>query len=244
MLITSPNHPFNLLRTLAVLALVLAGFASQAQTPVPVAPTGGIWDAGQGFDFGLKKKKEIATRQSLSGIACAPNAAQQMVCLVVFDEGAEARFATVGASQWVPKKADRVTLPGIRGELDAEEVSGTLLPVVGQGLMGLLLEVGPALLPMLDVLPDAFPGMSSVITRLRGWRAHPVRPRAHISAKEMQLLTLLAGGQSNKAIALALDISENTVKFHLKQIFRKLEVENRSAAISTALREGLLDPRA
>lgn len=41
-----------------------------------------------------------------------------MVCLVVFDEGAEARFATVGASQWVPKKADRVTLPGIRGELD------------------------------------------------------------------------------------------------------------------------------
>ncbi len=132
----------------------------------------------------------------------------------------------------------------VRGELDAEEVSGTLLPVVGQGLMGLLLEVGPALLPMLDVLPDAFPGMSSVITRLRGWRAHPVRPRAHISAKEMQLLTLLAGGQSNKAIALALDISENTVKFHLKQIFRKLEVENRSAAISTALREGLLDPRA
>ena len=120
MLITSPNHPFNLLRTLAVLALVLAGFASQAQTPVPVAPTGGIWDAGQGFDFGLKKKKEIATRQSLSGIACAPNAAQQMVCLVVFDEGDEARFATVGASQWVPKKADRVTLPGIRGELDAE----------------------------------------------------------------------------------------------------------------------------
>jgi len=131
----------------------------------------------------------------------------------------------------------------LRGEVDHQEVSDTLLPVVRQGLMGLLLEVGPAILPLLDGLPEAFAGMSTVITRLRGWRAHPVRPRAHLSAKEMQLLALLAGGQSNKAIALALDISENTVKFHLKQIFRKLEVDNRAAAISAALREGLLDAR-
>lgn len=130
-----------------------------------------------------------------------------------------------------------------RGEVEVEDVNDTLLPIVQQGLVGLLLEAGPAILPMLDVVPDAFAGMSTVITRLRGWRAHPVRPRAHLSAKEMQLLALLAGGQSNKSIALALDISENTVKFHLKQIFRKLEVENRSAAISAALRQGLLDPR-
>ena len=130
-----------------------------------------------------------------------------------------------------------------RGEVAALDVNDTLLPIVRQGLMGLLLEVGPGILPMLEVLPETFAGMSMVITRLRGWRAHPVRPRAQLSAKEAQLLALLAGGQSNKAIALALDISENTVKFHLKQIFRKLEVENRSAAINAALRQGLLDPR-
>ncbi|MNG34752.1 putative transcriptional regulatory protein NarL [compost metagenome] len=82
-----------------------------------------------------------------------------------------------------------------------------------------------------------------VMTRLRGWRAHPVRARAQLSGKELQVLELLADGQSNKAVAMALGVSENTVKFHLKQVFRKLSVENRSAAISTALREGLLDPR-
>lgn len=85
------------------------------------SPNGAIWNTGTGFTFDLKKKKATKTRQSLSGIACAPNAAQQPVCLVVFDEGAEARFATVGAtSQFVPNNKDGVTLPGIRGELDAE----------------------------------------------------------------------------------------------------------------------------
>lgn len=107
----------------SALALLVActGLASHAQTPpAAVAPTGGIWSSGAGFTFDLKKKKATKTRQSLSGIACAPNAAQQQVCLAAFDEGAEARFATVGASQLVPDNQDWGTLPGIRGELDAE----------------------------------------------------------------------------------------------------------------------------
>jgi LuxR family maltose regulon positive regulatory protein len=83
--------------------------------------------------------------------------------------------------------------------------------------------------------------VSTAMTQLRGWQAHPVRPRAQFSGKETQVLMLLCRGQSNKAIALALDVSENTVKFHLKQIFQKLGVENRAAAISAALRQGLLE---
>jgi len=129
------------------------------------------------------------------------------------------------------------------GEVSVEQINAVMAPIVRQGMTGLLLEAGPGILPLLEVMPDAFAGMSTLITRLRGWRAHPVRPRAQLSAKETQLLALLAGGQSNKTIAQALDISENTVKFHLKQIFRKLEVENRSAAINAALRQGLIDPR-
>lgn len=129
------------------------------------------------------------------------------------------------------------------GEVTVEEANAVLLPILRQGMTGLLLEAGPGILPMLEVMLDKFPAMSALMTRLRGWRAHPVRPRAQLSAKETQLLALLAAGQSNKTIAQALDISENTVKFHLKQIFRKLEVENRSAAINAALRQGLIDPR-
>ncbi|MFV3016811.1 helix-turn-helix domain-containing protein, partial [Pseudomonas sp. KHB2.9] len=59
---------------------------------------------------------------------------------------------------------------------------------------------------------------------------------------ETQILALLAEGQSNKAIAQAMDISENTVKFHLKHVFAKLGVDNRTAAMAAALRLGMLTP--
>ncbi len=114
-----------------------------------------------------------------------------------------------------------------------------LEPVAEQNLPGLLLEVGPWLLPALEQAPHVLP---AILTRLRGWRAHPVRPKMPLSAKQTQVLALLASGQSNKAIAQALDISENTVKFHLKNIFAQLSVDNRTAAISAALQQGLLKP--
>lgn len=120
-------------------------------------------------------------------------------------------------------------------------VMHALAPVTEQALPGLLLEVGPWLLPALEMCPDALPAMALILTRLRGWRAHPVRPKMPLSAKETQVLSLLAQGQPNKSIAQALDVSENTVKFHLKNIYTKLAVDNRTAAISTALRQGLLD---
>ena len=46
------------------------------------------------------------------------------------------------------------------------------------------------------------------------------------------MLRLLADGMSNKAIARALQVSDNTVKFHLKNIFSKLGVSSRAEAAS------------
>lgn len=126
--------------------------------------------------------------------------------------------------------------------LRGEDVASILAPIAAHGLPGLLLEAGPCLLPVLEACPDLFPGQLAIVTRLRGWRAHPVRPRMPFSAKETQILALLTDGQPNKAIAQAMDISENTVKFHLKHVFAKLAVDNRTAAISAALRLGLIDP--
>ncbi|CRM25887.1 ATP-dependent transcriptional activator MalT [Pseudomonas sp. 44 R 15] len=125
--------------------------------------------------------------------------------------------------------------------LHAEDTEQTLAPIIQHGLPGLLLEVGPSLLPALLDYPAPPPMLTSVIKRLRGWRAHPMPAHSVLSAKERQVLSLLSQGQSNKAIALALEISENTVKFHLKHLFAKLGVDNRTAAISAALREGYLD---
>jgi DNA-binding CsgD family transcriptional regulator len=55
-----------------------------------------------------------------------------------------------------------------------------------------------------------------------------------ITAKEYEVLALLAAGQSNKEIARSLDISPNTVKSHILHLFEKLEVERRTQAIQKA----------
>ncbi|MGG2476963.1 helix-turn-helix domain-containing protein, partial [Rhizobium sp. BR5] len=48
-----------------------------------------------------------------------------------------------------------------------------------------------------------------------------------LSQREAQMLQLLAGGMSNKKIAQTLNISEVTVKFHLGNLFRKLDCKRR-----------------
>ncbi|MFC6884702.1 MULTISPECIES: response regulator [Actinomadura] len=60
-----------------------------------------------------------------------------------------------------------------------------------------------------------------------------------LTQRESEVLSLLVGGLSNKAIAARLVLSEETVKSHLRALYRKLEVADRSAAVAVALREGL-----
>jgi len=62
-----------------------------------------------------------------------------------------------------------------------------------------------------------------------------------LTQREIELLQLMASGMSNKAIAEELHIGENTVKYHLKNIMQKLEVQNRTEAVARAMRIGLLD---
>lgn len=66
-----------------------------------------------------------------------------------------------------------------------------------------------------------------------------VHRAAELSPREGEVLTLVAEGKSNKEIATALDIAENTVKNHLKNILEKLHLENRVQAAAYALRQGL-----
>jgi two-component system NarL family response regulator len=61
-----------------------------------------------------------------------------------------------------------------------------------------------------------------------------------LTKREIQLLRWMAEGYSNKAIAEQLFISENTVKYHIRNILQKLDVQNRTEAVSYALREGLI----
>jgi DNA-binding NarL/FixJ family response regulator len=62
------------------------------------------------------------------------------------------------------------------------------------------------------------------------------RPQEALTARESELLSLLAEGMTNRELGKALFISEATVKTHLGHIYAKLGVETRSAAVSVALR--------
>lgn len=66
-------------------------------------------------------------------------------------------------------------------------------------------------------------------------------PGAHLALtqRESEVLELLVSGHSNKGVAAKLVVSEDTVKTHIRGLYRKLGVSDRSGAIAVALREGL-----
>ena len=78
----------------------------------------------------------------------------------------------------------------------------------------------------------------SVASRLVG-RARDPGERA-LSAREIEVLMLVARGTSNKLIARALEIGDTTVKTHLLHIFAKLGVDDRTAAVTTAVERGII----
>ena len=65
-------------------------------------------------------------------------------------------------------------------------------------------------------------------------------PNSELSAREQEVLALLAGGKSNKDIASSLHITENTVKSHVSAILLRLNVSDRTEAVVTALQRGLV----
>jgi DNA-binding NarL/FixJ family response regulator len=61
-----------------------------------------------------------------------------------------------------------------------------------------------------------------------------------LSERELQVLREIAAGKRNKEIGAALSIAEDTVKMHVKNILEKLQVNDRTEAVTVALRRGIL----
>jgi DNA-binding NarL/FixJ family response regulator len=66
----------------------------------------------------------------------------------------------------------------------------------------------------------------------------PAKPWCELTQRQRQVLTLIAEGLSNKKIAAALTTTESTVKAHVKEIIRRLNVANRTQAALLAARGG------
>lgn len=66
------------------------------------------------------------------------------------------------------------------------------------------------------------------------------KSRAHLTRREDEILDLLGKGLSNRELGQVLGVSEDTIKTHLKSLFRKLDVSDRAEAVREGLRRGFI----
>jgi len=125
--------------------------------------------------------------------------------------------------------------------LTTYDSDGDVLRAVEAGATGYLLKETPSeeLFRAIRATARGESALSpSVAARLVG-RARRANDQA-LSPRELEVLALVARGTSNKLIARDLRISETTVKTHLLHIFTKLGVDDRTAAVTLAMRRGML----
>ncbi len=79
------------------------------------------------------------------------------------------------------------------------------------------------------------------VTQLHSVRADRVESHG-LTKRELEILRLVAGGSSNSQLAKSLWVTEQTIKFHLSNVYKKLGVANRTAASAAASKLGLLEP--
>jgi DNA-binding NarL/FixJ family response regulator len=107
---------------------------------------------------------------------------------------------------------------------------------------------------MLDLLRGAVRGEAAITPSLGGRMLEefrrvsqqateqPARESAVLTAREKDVLGLVAEGATNQEIASTLHVSIHTVKSHMRKILTKLHLDRRHQAASYALREGLIEP--
>ena len=119
-----------------------------------------------------------------------------------------------------------------------------VVPALGAGATGYLLKDAPRPV-LLGAIRAAARGEAvlapSVATRLVAGLRGPVPDR--LSDRELEVLTLISQGETNRGAATRLFVSEATIKTHLLHIYAKLEVGDRAAAVAVAYERGLLRPR-
>lgn len=71
-------------------------------------------------------------------------------------------------------------------------------------------------------------------------RLHEHKLGSHLTRREDEILDLLGKGMSNRELGQVLGVSEDTIKTHLKSLFRKLEVSDRAEAVREGLRRGFI----
>jgi DNA-binding NarL/FixJ family response regulator len=125
-----------------------------------------------------------------------------------------------------------IVLTTYRGDVQA-------LRALKAGAMGYLLK-SMLRKELLDTIRHVHSGRRSIPPEIANEIATHVADDA-LSAREVEVLGQVAGGRSNKMIAGNMGISEETVKTHMKSILAKLGANDRTHAVTIALKRGILD---
>ena len=90
-----------------------------------------------------------------------------------------------------------------------------------------------------DLLQAALSEFNNIPVVLSSHEAEPGLP--NLTNQEIRIIKLVAAGLDNGTITKALSVTRNTVKTHMRNIFEKLEVSNRTQAAIWAIRHGLAE---
>ncbi|MBZ4488247.1 response regulator transcription factor [Microbacterium sp. cx-55] len=128
--------------------------------------------------------------------------------------------------------------------LTTYETDDAILRAIGAGARGYLLKASPEAELLAGIRAVAqgevalAPSVSRVLVRQAGRPKEPDAPV--LSPREVEVLRLVAAGHSNRAIGERLYLGEATVKTHLMHAFTKLEVRDRTRAVTRAMELGLI----
>lgn len=102
-------------------------------------------------------------------------------------------------------------------------------------------DLRPDSVSMVKALANQFHHAYTEFARKQG-APKPTPFNINLTRKELEVLKWTAAGKSNSVIAEILHISENTVDYHMRQIFKKLDVNDRILAVVKAITYGLVQP--
>jgi two-component system, NarL family, response regulator len=123
--------------------------------------------------------------------------------------------------------------------LTSFETDEDIYRAVQSGAQGYLLKDAPQS-DMLDAIRAVHAGKRYFPRHIAARLAERMM-RTNLTARELEVLNMLARGLTNKQIGCALDISDNTVRNHVNSIIEKLEVSDRTEAATTAIHRGLIE---
>ncbi len=182
----------------------------------------------------------------MNAVAAAAQPSRRLhIAVAAADPTVAARLASLVAAAGHELVADAERADAVLTDGSAEPLPG--IPIVALGAIGdafagtLPVDAGPA---QVDAALRAVVAGLCVQPGRRQQDAFAALPDGSaplLTPREVEVLTALANGLSNKAAARQLGISPHTVKFHIEQLFGKLGAGNRAEAVAKGLKQQIVE---